>query len=358
MHAFQPRFALNQPAVHVAFGAGVRHDLPAHLNRIGARRAVVIATPGQADAARALADTLGDHAAGCLPRARMHTPVDTTEAALAELTALRADALIALGGGSAIGLSKALALRTGLPQIALPTTHAGSEATAVLGETEAGRKTTRSDPRVQPGTILYDPELIVTLPLAVTIPSALNAIAHAAEGLYARDRTPLATLMATEGLRAFAAALPRVRSAPDDLDARAEALYGGWLCGMVLGQVGMALHHKLCHALGGSFGLPHAETHAILLPHTIGYTAVSVPQLLTPIPEIFGPEDTPGRALHSFARALDAPTALRDIGLRHADLARAVEIALDAPYWTPRPPDRDGLTALLHAAWDGAPPSH
>jgi maleylacetate reductase len=165
----------------------------------------------------------------------------------------------------------------------VPTTYAGSEATPILGQTEGQVKTTLSDPRVQPEVILYDAELVASLPVPMTVTSALYAIAHAAEGLYAQDRNPLSSALAVEGMRAFAEALPRVIAAPGDLTARGEALYGAWLCGTVLGQVGMALHHKLCHTLGGSFGLPHAETHAVILPHAIAYNEAAVPDLLAPL---------------------------------------------------------------------------
>lgn len=209
---------------------------------------------------------------------------------------------MAIGGGSAIGLGKAIALRRVLPLIALPTTYAGSEATPILGQTENGVKTTLTDAKIQPGVILYDPELVATLPPRITVTSALNAMAHAVEALYARERSPLSSLMALEGLRAFRDALPRVQAAPGDLSARAETLYGAWLCGTVLGQVGMALHHKLCHVLGGAFNLPHA----------IGFNAAVVPHLLAPVAQRFGDAE-PGRALYRFAATMGAPLALRTL---------------------------------------------
>jgi hypothetical protein len=197
-----------------------------------------------------IAELCGGACAGLFTQAQMHTPVALSERAGAHAREIGADVLIAVGGGSTTGLAKAVALRTDLPQIIIPTTYAGSEATAIPGQTENGVKTTLTSPRVQPEVVLYDPELIVTLPVSMTVTSALNAMAHAAEGLYAHDRSPLSTLMALEGLRAFRDALPRVVASPGNLLARGETLYGAWLCGTVLGQVGMALHHKLCHTLG------------------------------------------------------------------------------------------------------------
>jgi len=336
----------------VRFGPGVRRDTGSEIERLGCARAAILSTPGKVGMAEALASDIGRRAAGVVPLAKMHTPVLVTEEALHEVKRLRADCLVAIGGGSTIGLGKALALRTGLPQIVLPTTYAGSEATPVLGQTEGGRKTTLIDPRVQPQVILYDAELVRSLPIPVTVASALNAMAHAAEGLYARDRNPVSALLAAEGLRAFRRALPVVCQDPQNLKARGETLYGAWLCGTVLGQVGMALHHKLCHVLGGSFNLPHAETHAVMLPHTIAFNAEAAGALLGPLRDIFGKNDV-GQGLAAFANEVGAPRALRDLGLQEADLDRAASLAMEASYWNPRPLVRGDILRLLRAAWEG-----
>ncbi len=356
MSFFQPEFVTDTPAVRVRFGPGVRHDVAEEIRRLGVRRALILSTPPQTSAAHALAEDVGALAAGIFTRAAMHTPVEITEEAMAHALEIQADCLVAVGGGSTTGLGKAIAYRTDLPQIVIPTTYAGSEATPILGQTEKGRKTTLSDPKVRPEVILYDAELITSLPVPMTVTSALNAIAHAAEGLYAKDRNPLSSVMAIEGMRAFASALPRVMAAPGDLDARGETLYGAWLCGTVLGQVGMALHHKLCHTLGGSFGLSHAETHAVILPHAIAFNAAAVPDLLAPIAEIFEAPN-PGAALHAFARSLNAPLALAELGLAEADLDRAADLATQNAYWNPAPLDRAGIRQLLDDAYHGRAPS-
>lgn len=355
MSRFMDSFTQTLPQVRVRFGAGIRHELGAEIEALGARRALILSTPPQADLAQELSDLIGGLSAGAYAGARMHTPVDVSEQATAHARDIGADCVVAVGGGSTTGLGKAIAWRTDLPQIVVPTTYAGSEATPILGQTEGGRKTTLSDRRVQPEVILYDPELVATLPAAMTVTSALNAMAHAAEGLYARDRGPLTTMMALEGLTAFRDALPAVVRDPADLRARGETLYGAWLCGTVLGTVGMALHHKLCHTLGGSFDLPHAETHAIVLPHAIAYNDRAVPDQLAPLSELFG-GPSPGAALHRFAAGLGAPTALRELGLKESDLDRAVEIATQNPYWNPRPLEPAALRALLQRAWEGAEP--
>lgn len=356
MTAAMPPFVLRLNASRVRFGAGALAALPDEVRALGCSRALVLSTPNQAEEARRAADLLGSLAAGTYTRAAMHTPVEVTEDALGEVARTGADCTVAIGGGSTTGLGKAIGWRTGLPQVAVATTYAGSEVTPILGQTEGGRKTTFSDPRVQPQVVIYDPDLTLDLPQDMTMTSALNAMAHAAEGLYARDRNPLSSIMGLEGIRAFAEALPVLAGAPRDRDARGRALYGAWLCGTVLGQVGMALHHKLCHVLGGSFDLPHAATHAIVLPHAIAYNEGAVPDLLAPLRDVFGAASA-GQGLYDFADRIGAPRALRDLGLAEADLDRAAAIATENAYWNPATLTREGLRSLLARAWAGDPPA-
>ncbi len=339
----------------VAFGAGLRHEVGRHLDALGTCRTLVLTTPGRSELGHELAQDLGTAAVGVFSKAAMHTPVEVTEEALAHLSSVNADSVLSAGGGSTIGLGKALALRSGVRQIALPTTYAGSECTPILGQTEDGIKTTLRDPRVRPDSVLYDPELVATLPVSVSITSALNAIAHAVEGLYADDRTSADTERAILGISAFKEALPRVIEAPDDLAAREDTLRGAWACGTVLARVGMALHHKLCHTLGGSFDLPHAETHAIILPHAVAYNMAAVPELLAPVSELFENDD-PALGLWEFARSLGAPLVLADLGLKETDLERAADLATQNPYSNPRAVTVDGVRGLLRRAWSGKPP--
>jgi alcohol dehydrogenase class IV len=246
-----------------------------------------------------------------------------------------------------------------LPILAIPTTYAGSEMTPIYGLTEAGVKKTGKDFRVLPRTVIYDPELSRTLPVGLSVTSGINAIAHAAEGLYAQDSNPVMDLMAEEGIAALARALPAIRSGPDDIDARSDALYGAWLCGSVLGNVGMALHHKLCHTLGGSFNLPHAEVHTVVLPHALAFNAQAAPQAMARIARALGTTSAP-QGIQDLARSNGAPIALRDIGMKESDLDLAADIAVRNPYWNPKPfgpAERNDIRALLHRAWDGEPPA-
>jgi maleylacetate reductase len=355
MFAFQPEFTARTARVRVRFGIGASHAVADDVRALGCSRALILSTPQQVASAMRTAEDLGPLAAGIFSKAAMHTPIELTAEALAHVAEVRADCVVSVGGGSTTGLGKAIALRTDLPQVVIPTTYAGSEATPILGQTENGLKTTVTDDRVQPEVIIYDPTLVAGLPVQMTVTSALNAMAHAVEALYARDRNPLSSMLAMEGIRAFARALPQVVVEPGNLTARGETLYGAWLCGTVLGQVGMALHHKLCHALGGSFNLPHAETHAIILPHAVAYTEPAVADLLAPVALALGGANA-GAALHDFATRMGAPVALRDIGMKEEDLDRATEIATKNPYWNPRPVDSVLMRALLARAWAGEPP--
>jgi maleylacetate reductase len=343
-----------QPS-RVIFGAGSLSQLGREIELLGAKRALVLSTPEQVDAAQRVADMLGDRVAGIFPKAVMHVPIESAREARDEAKRLGADCAVAIGGGSTTGLGKAIALDSGLPILCIPTTYAGSEMTSIYGLTEGGVKKTGRDARVLPRTVIYDPELTLTLPLAMTVTSALNAIAHAAEGLYAFDGNPIVALMAEEGIRACAAALPRLAVDARDLDARGDALYGAWLCGTVLGAVSMGLHHKLCHTLGGSFNLPHAEVHTVILPHALAYNATQASRAMAHVARALGTRDAAQGAFDLAARH-GAATSLRAIGMTEDGLDRAADLAAQNQYPNPRPLERAALRALLQRAFDGEPP--
>ena len=350
-------FTYEAHAARVVFGAGSVRQVADEVERLGGARALVLSTPNQADAAEQVAARLGERSAGVHAGAVMHVPIEVARQAVAKAKTAGADCMVAIGGGSTTGLAKAIALETGLPYIAIPTSYAGSEMTPIYGLTEGGQKRTGRDLRVLARTVIYDPELTYDLPAQLTVTSGLNAIAHAAEGLYARDANPVMSLMAEEGIRALFEGIPAVMANPRDADGRAQCLYGAWLCGTVLGNVGMALHHKLCHTIGGSFDLPHAETHTIVLPHALAYNAVAVPEAMARIARAIGgsADEVPAR-LFDMAAHHGAPVALRDIGMGEADIDVALERALANPYWNPRAIEREPLRALIQAAYAGIRP--
>ena len=357
-------FVYQGQPIRVVFGAGSLAHLEREIDLLQARRALVLSTPQQADQAEQVAQRLGARAAGVFPHAVMHVPIETAREAREVAQRLHADCAIAIGGGSTTGLGKAIALESGLPILAIPTTYAGSEMTPIYGITEAGLKKTGRDTRVLPRTVIYDPDLTLGLPVAMSVTSGMNAIAHAAEGLYAQDRNPIMDLMAEDGIRALAAALPAICRNPADAEGRSDALYGAWLCGLVLGNVGMALHHKLCHTLGGSFNLPHAEVHTVVLPHALAFNAAAAPAAMARIERALGLSGeghaSAAAGLFDLARDHGAPVALKDIGMRAEDLDRAADIAVSQPYWNPRPfgkEQRDAIRSLLDDAYHGVRPA-
>lgn len=339
----------------VIFGEGSLARLPEEIDRLDVDRVLVLSTPQQRGEAEALADRLGSRASGIFAGARMHTPVEVTQQALRKVEELGVRGIVALGGGSTIGLSKAIALRTDLPQLVVPTTYAGSEVTPILGETSEGVKKTLSSPRVLPEVVIYDVDLTLTLPPGLSGTSGMNAIAHAVEALYAREGNPIISLLAVEGIGALAGALPAIMRDPADKAARGSALYGAWLCGICLGSVGMALHHKLCHVLGGSFDLPHADTHGIVLPHALAYNAPAVPDALRRLRPVLGPD--PVQALFDLLGSIGAPAALRDLGMPQDGIEQAVELALANPYWNPRSLEAEPIRRLIGDAWAGRRPA-
>ncbi len=339
--------------VRVVFGVGTIDQVVPEAERLGIERALILSTPQQKDMAEQVASLLGARAVGIFPEAAMHTPVEVTERAMQVVRDAKVDGVVAIGGGSTTGLGKAIALRTDLPQLVLPTTYAGSEMTPILGQTEGRQKTTLRDLKVLPETVIYDVSLTLGLPTQMSVVSGLNAIAHAVEALYAPDRNPIMDLMAEEGIRALARSMPRLVEQPQDRQARADALYGAWLCGICLGSVGMALHHKLCHTLGGMFDLPHAETHAVLIPYALQYNTPAAPQAVERIARALDVDDA-AAGLQALAQRCGAPRSLGEIGMPEDGIAAAVQSAVANPYANPAPITAEGIEQLLRDAWAGA----
>ncbi|NEE04011.1 maleylacetate reductase [Phytoactinopolyspora halotolerans] len=358
----------------VVFGHGTVGTVLDEVERLGRSRALLLAGPRVSEHADTVAAVLGSSAVARFDGVAEHTPVQVTEQALTVLREHDADCVVAVGGGSTTGLAKALAARTGLDQVILPTTYAGSEMTPVLGETENGVKTTRSSADVVPEAVVYDVDLTLDLPVHISVASGVNAMAHAVEALYAPQVSPLVQASALTALSRIAGALPRLVSDPGGTAARADMLTGAWLAGICLASADMALQHKLCHTLGGSFGLPHAETHAAVLPHVMAYNAPAVPDVMAQIAEALSAatpliawpapagdrhssviDDAPG-FMFDLISAVGGPLSLRELGLAEHDVPKAAELATARPYPNPRTVTTPGLERLLHAAWRGTRP--
>jgi len=342
----------------VVFGWNALDKLPEEMQRLKTSRALVLTTPEQETLGREVTAQLGTHAVGIHPKAVMHVPVEVAESARLEAARLHADCYIAVGGGSTIGLAKAIALESGLPIIAVPTTYAGSEMTPIYGLTEGHLKHTGHDFKVLPCTVIYDPALTLGLPAALSAASGINAIAHAVEALYALDTNPIINLMAEESIRTLARALPQLAHDPGHHNARTEALYGAWLAGVCLGSVSMALHHKLAHTLGGTLNLAHAQTHAVLLPHTAHYNHRAAPQALTKVARALGgnePEEA-GALLFALNQSLGLPLSLQALGAAPQGIIEVARLAVTRPYPNPERIEHERVLALLQRAYAGERP--
>ena len=348
-------FTYSASPMRVVFGAGTVSRVPDELARLGISRALVLATPRQQAVLGDIAALTASRMAGVFGDAVVHTPIAVTERAMQAVHELKPDGILAIGAGAATGLSKAIALRTDLPQLILPTSYAGSEMTAVLGETSDGVKTTQSSSKILPEAVIYDVNLTLSMPPRFSVLSGLNAMAHAIEALYARDSNPVISLLAQEAIAKLAVALPEVSARPNDIGARTDALYGAWLAGVCLGSVGMALHHKLCHTVGALFDLPHAETHAVLLPHTIAYNTPAAPEALGRAASALGASDA-AAGVFELEQRLGMPLSLAEIGMPEDGIERAAELAVKNPYWNPRAIEQSAIRKLLRRAWSGERP--
>lgn len=341
-------FVHDVPAQRVVCRSGAVSLIGKEVGRLELARVLVVATPGSgARLGAQVCDLLGDRAAGLHAHAAMHVPRGIAAEGVAAARTARADGVVAVGGGSAIGLAKAIALETGLPILAVPTTYSGSEATPIYGLTASERKVTGRDWKVLPRTVIYDPDLTLGLPAAVSAASGMNAIAHCVEGLWVAERTPVTEAYATEALRRFAVALPRVVANGADRDARADCLAASWLAGAVL-TAGTALHHKLAHVLGG-FGLPHAQTHAIILPHVARFNLAAAAEARSRMGVVFGGD--PADALAGMLATFPVPQRLRDVGLRNDQIDHAADEVARIGITVPRLAVIDDVRRLLNDAY-------
>lgn len=343
--------------MRVVFGPGALDQIGAELEELGASRVLTVSSPGRVALAERVAGLLGARSVGTHPEAVEHVPTPVADAAVERARTLGADACLAVGGGSAIGLAKMLARDLAIPVVAVPTTYAGSEMTAVWGQTDAAGKRTGVDERVRPALVIYDPALTLDLPARVSAASGMNALAHAVEALYAPDASPVTDLFAREGVAALTSALPSLVSGePDDQVARSTALYGAWLCGACLGATTMGLQHKLAHVLGGTSGLPHAPAHAVVLPHVLAYNAGYAPATITALAQVLDTPE-PAHALWELTHALGLPRSLGELGFATTDIDTVSAQVVARPYPNPRPVAAADVADLLRRAWAGEPPA-
>jgi len=337
---------------NIVFGVGALQRLPEELDTLGLSRALVLCTPNQTADGQSIVEMLGHRAGGLFDQAMMHVPAATLSAAADMAKELGVDCTVALGGGSTTGLGKALAATAGLDNIVIPTSYAGSEMTDIWAVTEESRKVTARDKVVVPTLTIYDPVLTLTLPPKFAAASGLNAMAQAVVNVATDKPNPIISSLAADGIRALAHSLPIIMAEPDNMEARAEALYGASMAGGALGTGITSLHHRLCHTFGGTFNTPHAETHAILLPHSVAYNAAATAAGTQKVADALG-ADNAAVGIHQLAKTLGAPTALSEIGISEADLDKAVAVTLEKPLANPEPVTADRLKKLLLNAYRG-----
>lgn len=354
-------FTFEWPQQRVSFGVGKAGDaLADELGRLGTTRPMLIA--GGEESA------LANRVIGDVPVALrwdevvQHVPRSLAERARVAAEEAAVDVLVSIGGGSATGLAKAVALETGLPIIAIPTTYAGSEATNVWGLTDAGAKQTGVDARVLPVSVIYDGDLLRSLPAELSVASGLNALAHSVDALWAPNANPLNAALVLEGARALRRSLPAVAADPDDPEAREDSLYGCYLAAVGFTSAGSAMHHKICHVLGGALNLPHAQTHAVVLPYVLAFNATSAPEATSQLASALSATDaSPGGALDALLeldRTLGAPRSLSSLGMAESDIERVIPPILQAiPQSNPAPVDEQAIRDLLRAAYAGDTPT-
>ena len=338
-------------AGEVRFGPGRLGEIAEVLDARGLTRVLLVDGLEVAVVRERLARLMGHRLIATLEHIAPHVPVADADAARALVRREGLDGVVALGGGSATGLAKAIALTDAVEIVALPTTYAGSEMTPIWGLTEGERKTTGHESRVAPRAVIYDPELTYSLPARATAASGMNALAHCAEALWSERATPLTDALAGEAIGLLATGLTAALARPADAEARSWALRGAWLGGICLAGAGTALHHKLCHVLGG-LGMPHAETHAAVLPEVTAFLAPAVPRALARIAAALGTADAVD-GLRALRAELGLDATLADLGLRSDQVELVAELGAAASPRHPWPATRDDVLAILRAA--GAP---
>ncbi len=339
-------FELHGLPWNVRFGAGAVRRLPQILGQFGLRRALVLSTPGRTRHAGMVQSVLGNAAAGLFPGAAVHVPSGIVEEACRVATGCGADCTVSIGGGSTTGLGKLLRKEAGLPQIAIPTTYAGSEMTPIWGVTTANVKQTGRDPQVLPVAVIYDPELLLSLPPAIAGPSALNAMAQAIANI---STNPVVGLLAHEAIRVLSQGLPRIMNDNHNIEAHAAMLHGACLAGASLGLGRSSLHHRICHILGGMYNLPHAETHAVILPYSVAHAARSAPEDAALIAAALGAGDA-ATQLYGLLKNSCPRHSLQALGLSERD----VDQAMTAAVWDAH--DADHVRRILLDALAGGPP--
>lgn len=350
-------FESKLPALNARFGAGSAKALSSDCKQLGIHKLMVIGTPSARDRYSETLDPLHTATAAHFFKAQPHCPVETVEACRQAYRRAGCNGVVAIGGGSTLGLGKILAAEEGAIFIAVPTTYSGTEATAIFGRKIDGEKRTVIDDACRPSLIVYDPELSQSLPADITVMTGMNSVAHAVDALYGQNSGsmhigPLTIALAREALFAHQKGLSAVVHGEDNIANRQRLLYAGFLGGLLISMHGIAIHHRLCHVIGGLFDVPHGATNSIILPHAVAYNTGVVPQADQLIQEVFE-GDNPAKCIYQFTQSLNAPADLREFGVPESAATQIAQHQIAHGGWNPREVTLASLTELVKNAING-----
>jgi maleylacetate reductase len=334
----------------VVFGVGRAADAREEIERLGGRRTLLVASAGTVHRNSALVPSLGDQVVGHYSGVLPHCPIETVEAALAMYRELDADSVLTVGGGSAIGIAKNLRMQTAAKSVVIATTYSGAEMTPIYGAKSSGEKRTGRDPKAKPQVVIYDPLYTLDLPVSETIATGMNGLAHCVEALYPKTSNPVASALAAEGIAAFFRGLPGSVATPRDVGCRSEALRGGFVGGLLVQLVGIGLHHRICHVLGGRFGIAHGVSNSVVLPYVAEFNREAISNAASGFADFGG---QPGQAIRSLSQRIGAAPSLRSVGLPREALRAVAEETLAHDVANPRPVTVADVETILGQAWDG-----
>ncbi|WP_127125695.1 maleylacetate reductase [Georgenia sp. SYP-B2076] len=369
------QFSFETSPARVVFGRGaVTSELQAEVERLGVERLMVVVDSTWELLARRVTAPFAEATAAWFADVEPHVPVQVADRAVALARRSRADGLLSIGGGSTTGTAKIVARETGVPILAVPTTYAGSEMTPVWGLTRAGRLETGTEPAVQPRTVILDPDVTDRLPARLAVASGLNAMAHVVEAHWAPRANPVSSALADEATKALATGLRAIgtdslsRAGSPEMalrdpvgawagtlaDAGEQLLYGAFLAGSTFAVTGTGLHHKICQILAGQFNLPHAATHAVVLPNVLALNAPAIPAVTDRIARALSADDAVAGVRRLYAD-VGAPRTLADLGLRAEQLEEAIDrVSAALPIANPRPVGSAEVRAVLRNAFGHA----
>lgn len=339
----------------VVFGENAALKLKDEISALGGARVMIACSKGMRGRIEHVIEALGDMCVALYDGAEPHCPEAVAMAAIDLFKEKKCDIIVAVGGGSTIGIGKAIALRTDAPLIVVPTTPCGSESTPIYGMLIGNTKKTGRDAKVIARTSIYDPALTTSMSAHHTATIGMNSLAHCVEALYGQSASPISDLYAAEGIKALTKGLRGSLADGNDLAARSQVLYGGMLSGYCVTLAGIAIHHKLCHVLGGHHGIPHGESNSVILPYAVAYNETAAPKAMEKIMAAMGTDSASG-GIYDFATEMKVPKSLKELGMKESDLDIAAEETVRTTPYSPKPAQVKSVREMLQQAYEGIKP--